>query len=71
MNDMRITVGHIVDNPNFMFVGDFEITTTRGFDVYTLYESRKDNPGILSGLVNNPVTYMVVNEKFGRLRIEI
>jgi len=71
MDNMKITVGHILNNPNFMFIGDFEITTPNGDDVKTLYDSRKDKADIPFDIINEPVTYMCVNEELGRLRIEI
>ena len=67
----KITVGHVINNPHFMFVGDFEITTTKGDDVITLYDSRVNDADIPFDILNEYITYMCVNEEFGRLRIEV
>lgn len=73
MPDMHITVGHVIDNPTFMFDGWFEITTTDDDGtVYTLYDSYdhmyKEIP---AELLIEPITYMIVNKEKGRLRIEV
>lgn len=71
--DMTITVGHVIDNPTFMFDGWFEITTTDDDGtVHTLYDSYEDLPkDIPADLLIEPITYMVVNREKGRLRIEV
>ena len=73
MPDMHITVGHVIDNPTFMFDGRFEITTTDDDGtVYTLYESHDDiDKDIPVELLIEPVTYMVLNTSVPRLRIEV
>lgn len=73
MPDMRITVGHVIDNPTFMFDGRFEITTTDDDGtVHTLYESHDDiDKDIPVELLIEPVTYMVLNTSVPRLRIEV
>lgn len=72
-HDMAITVGHIIDNPTFMFDGWFEVTTTdNDGTVYTLYDSLDDiDKEIPAELLIEPVTYMVVNKEKGRLRLEV
>jgi len=70
--DMRITVGHVIDNPTFDFNGLFEITTTdEDGTVRTLYDSAYENDDIPCELLIEPVTYMVVNESEGKLRLEV
>lgn len=71
--DMHITVGHIVDNPTFMFDGRYEITTTDDDGtVNVLYDSLYDDLDKLSAeILIEPVTYMVVNSGSGKLRIEV
>lgn len=72
--DMGITVGHIIDNPTFMFVGDFEITETDGDgEVHTLYctQDMGTKEYVPTEILLMTVTYMVVNKKLGRLRIEV
>lgn len=73
MPDMRITVGHIIDNPTFMFDGWFEITTTDDDGaVNVLYDSYDDmDKEIPAELLIEPITYMVVNSEKGRLRLEV
>lgn len=73
MGDMHITVGHIVDNPTFMFDGYFEVTTTEDDGtVNVLYDSFFDDPKKLSAeILIEPVTYLVVNSGSGKLRIEV
>ena len=73
MPDMTITVGHVIDNPTFMFDGWFEITTTDDDGtVHTLYDSYEDLPkDIPADLLIEPITYMVVNKEKGRLRLEV
>ena len=74
MPDMTITVGHIIDNPTFPFDGRFEVTETDDDGtVHTLFDSERmiDGEDIPAELLIEPVTYMVVNSEFGRLRIEV
>ena len=73
MPDMRITVGHIIDNQTFMFDGWFEITTTDDDGaVNVLYDSYDDmDKEIPAELLIEPITYMVVNSEKGRLRLEV
>ena len=71
--DMHITVGHVIDNPTFMFEGWFEITTTDDDGtVHVLYDSC-DNfvKEIPAELLVEPITYMIVNKEKGRLRLEV
>lgn len=70
---MAITVGHVIDNPTFMFDGWFEVTTTdNDGTVHTLYDSLDDiDKEIPAELLIEPVTYMVVNKEKGRLRLEV
>ena len=70
---MKITVGHVIDNPTFDFCGWFEITTTDDDGtVHTLYDSYEDmDKNVPAELLIEPVTYMVVNKEKGRLRLEI
>ena len=72
VQDMKITVGHVIDNPTFDFNGWFEITTTDDEGtVHTLYDSYKDmDKNIPADLLIEPVTYMAVNGE-GRLRLEV
>ena len=72
-NDMSITVGHVIDNPTFMFDGWFEITTTDDEgEVRVLYDSYDDiDKEIPAELLIEPITYMVVNKEKGRLRLEV
>ena len=72
-NDMSITVGHVIDNPTFMFDGWFEITTTDDEgEVKVLYDSYDDiDKEIPAELLIEPITYMVVNKEKGRLRLEV
>ena len=75
MPDMSITVGHIIDNPTFMFFGNFEITTSEDDgSVTVLYDSLRDidsEPSV--ELLIEKVTYLAVNENANpvRLRIEV
>ena len=71
--DMSITVGHVIDNPTFMFDGWFEITQTDDDGtVHTLYDSYDDiDKEVPAELMIEPVTYMVVNKEKGRLRLEV
>ncbi len=70
--DMKITVGHVIDNPTFDFNGLFEITTTdEDGTVRTLYDSAYEDDDIPCELLIEPVTYMVVNEHEGKLRLEV
>ena len=73
MPDMSITVGHVIDNPTFMFDGWFEITTTDDDGtVHTLYDSFDDaGKDVPYELLIETITYMVVNKGIGRLRIEV
>lgn len=73
MPDMTITVGHVIDNPTFMFDGWFEITTTDDEgEVRVLYDSYDDmDKEIPAELLIEPITYMVVNKSKGRLRLEV
>ena len=73
MPDMTITVGHVIDNPTFMFDGWFEITTTDDEgEVKVLYDSYDDmDKEIPAELLIEPITYMVVNKEKGRLRLEV
>lgn len=73
MPEMRITVGHIIDNPTFMFDGWFEITTTDDEgEVKVLYDSYDEmDKEIPAELLIEPITYMVVNKEKGRLRLEV
>lgn len=73
MPDMTITVGHVIDNPTFMFDGWFEITTTDDEgDVKVLYDSYDEmDKEIPAELLIEPITYMVVNKEKGRLRLEV
>ena len=73
MPDMHITVGHVIDNPTFMFDGWFEITTTDDEgEVKVLYDSYDDMDNeIPAELLIEPITYMVVNKEKGRLRLEV
>lgn len=73
MPDMHITVGHIIDNPTFMFDGWFEITTTDDEgEVKVLYDSYDEiDKEIPAELLIEPITYMVVNKEKGRLRLEV
>lgn len=73
MPDMTITVGHVIDNPTFMFDGWFEITNTdEDGIVNVLYDSLDDmEKEIPTELLIEPITYMVVNKEKGRLRIEV
>lgn len=73
MVDMHITVGHIVDNPTFMFDGRFEITTTDDDGtVHTLYESHDDLcKDLPAEILVKPITYMVLNDSVPRLRLEV
>jgi hypothetical protein len=70
---MRITVGHVIDNPTFDFCGRYEITTTENDGtVNVLYDSERDmEQDIPDELLIEPITYMVVNTSNGRLRIEV
>ena len=71
IESMKITVGHIIDNPNFPFDGDFEVTSTEEYgDVNVLFDSTMDDPDqIPAEILIMPVTYMVVNKN--KLRIEV
>ena len=73
MPDMTITVGHVIDNPTFMFDGWFEITTTDDEgEVNVLYDSYDEiDKEIPAELLIEPITYMVVNKEKGRLRLEV
>ena len=73
MPDMTITVGHVIDNPTFMFDGWFEITTTDDEgEVKVLYDSYDEiDKEIPAELLIEPITYMVVNKEKGRLRLEV
>ena len=73
MPDMTITVGHVIDNPTFMFDGWFEITTTDDDgEVKVLYDSYDEmDKEIPAELLIEPITYMVVNKEKGRLRLEV
>ncbi len=73
MEDMRITVGLVVDNPTFMFDGRFEITTTDDDGtVHTLYESHDDfGKDLPAEILVKPITYMVLNNSVPRLRLEV
>ena len=73
MPDMHITVGHVIDNPTFMFDGWFEITTTDDEgEVKVLYDSYDEiDKEIPAELLIEPITYMVVNKEKGRLRLEV
>ena len=73
--DMHITVGHVIDNPTFMFLGEFEITTAdANGDVHVHYDSQRDfGEDVPVYLLTENVTYMAVNESTEppRLRIEV
>lgn len=73
MPEMSITVGHVIDNPTFMFDGWFEITTTDDEgEVKVLYDSYNEmDKEIPAELLIEPITYMVVNKEKGRLRLEV
>ena len=73
MPDMTITIGHVIDNPTFMFDGWFEITTTDDEgEVKVLYDSYDEmDKEIPAELLIEPITYMVVNKEKGRLRLEV
>ena len=73
MPDMTITIGHVIDNPTFMFDGWFEITTTDDEgEVKVLYDSYDEmDKEIPAELQIEPITYMVVNKEKGRLRLEV
>ena len=70
--DMRITVGHVIDNPTFDFNGRFEITTTdEDGTVRTLYDSDRDDGFVPCELIIETVTYMAINEAENKLRLEV
>lgn len=68
--DMRITVGHVIDNPTLSFDGAFEITATDDDGtVHTLWGDNNDEFPDADILTRN-ITYMIITPN-GRLRIEV
>ena len=69
VQDMSITVGHVIDNPTFDFGGKFQIITTATDDhsVFTvLYDSIRDNmKDISADLLVRPVQYLTTSEHNG------
>ena len=56
--DMRVTVGHIVDNPTFN-IGNFEIVDGT---FNTLYDSGNDNKPVPTEFLVKTVTYMTASQ---------
>ena len=61
--DMRVTVGHIVDNPTFNLGNNFEIVDLLDDGtVNTLYDSRNNNKPVPTEFLVKTVTYMTASE---------